>query len=343
MILKAWFQRCFLFSVAVLWLCPALAQQSPYPTQPNNTPPAASQQTLPDYTQMPAAAALGASAASTPAQPNPQYQLAERSNPLPNPTGVSRDQRPGEHPLMPALRWATQGLQQMEQGVQDYSCIVFKRERQTDGTLGEEQQMFVKIRHKPFSVYMHFLKPDDLRGQEVIYVEGANEGKMLAHAVGMRSVFGTVPLKPTSPVAMKGQHYPITEMGMMKLIQRLLEVGNQDARYGECNVRFSEGGKVNDRVCTCIEVLHPVPRTNFRFHMARIFVDNEMNIPIRYEAHTWPRQAGGPPELIEEYTYLDIKVNRGFTDADFDVRNPNYGFKEGRQSRTSASPAAPRR
>jgi hypothetical protein len=30
---------------------------------------------------------------------------------------------------------------------------------------------------------------------------------------------------------------------------------------------------------------------------------------------------------MEEYTYLNMKVNNGFTDADFDIKNPNYHFK----------------
>jgi hypothetical protein len=30
---------------------------------------------------------------------------------------------------------------------------------------------------------------------------------------------------------------------------------------------------------------------------------------------------------MEEYTYMDIKLNNGFTDADFDDNNPNYGFR----------------
>ena len=34
----------------------------------------------------------------------------------------------------------------------------------------------------------------------------------------------------------------------------------------------------------------------------------------------------GKPQLLEEYTYLNLKLNNGFTDADFDVRNPNYQF-----------------
>jgi len=30
--------------------------------------------------------------------------------------------------------------------------------------------------------------------------------------------------------------------------------------------------------------------------------------------------------LLEEYTYTDVKINNGFTDADFDENNPSYHF-----------------
>jgi hypothetical protein len=36
-----------------------------------------------------------------------------------------------------------------------------------------------------------------------------------------------------------------------------------------------------------------VPRDFFNFHLARIFVDDSLNIPIRYEAYAWPSKPGG--------------------------------------------------
>ena len=32
------------------------------------------------------------------------------------------------------------------------------------------------------------------------------------------------------------------------------------------------------------------------------------------------------PELIEKYTYLNLKLNNGFTETDFDIKNTNYHF-----------------
>jgi hypothetical protein len=230
-----------------------------------------------------------------------------------------------EHPLVPALKMAESALKNIESNVKDYTCTLIKRERIGD-KLGEQEFMFVKIRHEPFSAYTYFLKPDRVKGQEALYVEGQNEGNLLGHGVGIKKIAGTVSLKPTSMLAMQGQRYPITEIGILNLTRRLIEVGEEDKKYGECEVKFFNGAQINKRPATVIQVVHPVPRRNFRFHMARIFVDEQLNMPIRYEAYDWPAAPGEKPPLLEEYTYVDVKLNVGLTDADFDKTNPNYGF-----------------
>ena len=116
------------------------------------------------------------------------------------------------------------------------------------------------------------------------------------------------------------------DAGFVYRSDRLIEIGERDAQKGECEVKFFPEAKINDRVCTCIQVVHPVPRRDFLFHVARIFVDDEYNVPVRYEAYDWPERPGGPPRLIEQYTYLNLKLNNGFSDPDFDYRNPQYAF-----------------
>ncbi len=264
----------------------------------------------------------------------PAFRVAERSSPNPeDPRALLGAGQPNEHPLMPTLRWASQGLRDIEK-IQDYSAIVVKQER-IDNKLNEPEYILTKVRHRPFSVYLRFLKPEDLKGQQSIYLGGTvgQKGKMWGHGSGMKKMFGWVPLDPTGPLAMKGNRYPITEIGLLNLVNRLVEVGEKDIKYGECEVKFYQGAKINDRSCTCIQVVHPKPRSNFLFHLARIFVDDEINLPIRYEAYDWPAKPGGPPELTEEYTYLNLKLNNGFTDADFDIQNPEYGSRTARSAR----------
>lgn len=226
-----------------------------------------------------------------------------------------------EHPLAPVIRWAEQGLPALE-SMQDYSATLVRRER-IHGSLTPYEHVFVKIRHEPFSVYVYFLAPESAKGQEVVYVAGRNQGNMWAHKARLSA---TVSISPRGMIAMNGRHYPLTEIGVVNLVRRLVEVGTEDEKYGECEVKYFTTAKVDGRPCTVIQVVHPVPRDAFTFHLARIYVDDALKMPIRYESYDWPSEPGGNPRLIEEYTYLNVKLNNGFTDEDFSVNNPAYGF-----------------
>ena len=232
-----------------------------------------------------------------------------------------------QHPLVPALEMAYKTKQVMDTTLKDYSATVMKQER-IGGTLGDPEYAFVKVRNQPFSVYMRFIGPKNLVDQEAMYVEGKNDGKMFAHAPPdtLRGRIGTVQILPTSAIAMQGQRYPITELGIANLTKRLIEVGEHDKQFGECDVKFYQGAKVNGRECTMIEVTHPVPRRTFLFHKARIYLDNQLNMPIRYEAYDWPAKEGEQPPMLESYTYMNLQINPGLTDADFDARNKDYKF-----------------
>jgi hypothetical protein len=210
--------------------------------------------------------------------------------------------------------------------VKDYTCIFVKTER-INGELVGPQQIDAKVRQKPVSVYFKFLKPDDVKGREVIFVAGENGGKFVAReGSGLKRLLGAVWLQPKSALAMAGQRYPITDVGMSFLTKRLIEVAERDRKYGEVEVKFYKDAKVNGRNCLVIEVTHPTPRSVFLFHKARVYIDDELQVPIHYEAYLWPKAPGEEPPLDESYSYLNLKLNVGLNDADFDYKNPKYGF-----------------
>ena len=231
--------------------------------------------------------------------------------------------RPGEHPLAPLIRWGKAGVTALAQ-LDDYSCKLVKRER-VAGKLGNHQWMSIKVRQQPFSVYAAFVRKQERPWQEVIFENGANGDKMLVHSDEYR-LMGTVALFPDSDRAMRENRYPITEVGILHLIQRLVEHAENDAKFDDCEVKVYKDAKIESRPCLYIRVTHNKRRPEFSFHMARIFIDNELNVPVRYEAFTWPETADGKPVLMEEYTYLDFRFNRDFTDRDFDINNPDYFF-----------------
>lgn len=242
----------------------------------------------------------------------------------------------GEHPLMPVIRLAQERLNQFNAQVRDYTGILVKRER-LEGVLSDYEYLYTKVREEqrhdgqvvvPFSVYVRFLAPAEVAGREVVYVEGRNKGKMIVRRGGDRFAFVTTSLDPRSDLALQESRYPITEAGIRNMTERLLAVAREDLKHDECEARIVPGAKLDGRPCTFIEVKHPVRRDYFRYHVAQVFIDDELQVLSRYASYDWPKQPGGPPVLLEEYTFRDIKLNVGLTDADFDFRNPQYGFRK---------------
>jgi hypothetical protein len=249
-----------------------------------------------------------------------------RVNPAKAPLGFDLTQRPGEHPLMPAMRVARDGLKKIDAEVRDYSAMLYKQER-IDGVLHGQEVAYIKVRHQPFAVYMFFLSPH--KGRECLYnvaLDGG-KGKLVAMDCGWKRRFGAMEIDPEGRLAMNGQKYPIMKLGIRMLTQELIDVATNDVQFGECDVT-TKASKINGRPVTMIEVIHPVRRPDtFRFHKAQVFIDNELHVPIRYAAYMWPEIPGGTPPLEESYTYINLVVNNNFPAGTFDKENPEI-FKD---------------
>jgi hypothetical protein len=238
-----------------------------------------------------------------------------------------------EHPIEPALKIAREGLAHVRADVRDYTARLIKRER-INGVLGDEETMLVKIRNGkndgelsvPFSVYLNFQKPDARKGREVIYVEGQNDGCLVAHEGSGVLAGYRAALRPDHMLAMYGNRYPITHVGIENMVAKLIERGSRELDSPDCDVEFFDNVELNGRLCRKIEIRHAEKKPEHDFFLAQVFIDNEHFLPVRYAAYTWPETPGGEPVLEEEYTYLDLQLNVGLTDKDFDWRNPDYKY-----------------
>lgn len=234
----------------------------------------------------------------------------------------TESEQPKEHKLAPAIRIAEKAQKAAEE-LEDYSANFYKKEIVNGRVVVHSMSM--KIRHKPFSTYLRFHKPHE--GREVIFVDGANQGNLLAHETGIKSVVGTVSLHPKSPEALSESKEPITEIGIAKMASHIIEQWKYESKYGECEVKYYPNAKLGERTCKVIESSHPVPRKQFAFHITRLYIDKETELPIMVEQYGFPTQPGAKPPLLEIYTYSNVRTNLGLTSIDFDPNNPNYGFK----------------
>ncbi|MEO1973231.1 MAG: DUF1571 domain-containing protein [Pirellulaceae bacterium] len=238
--------------------------------------------------------------------------------------------------LTEILTIARQCVKRIDEQIVDYSCVLIKRER-VNGQLGGYQYMTAKVRHHkddktksiPFSLYLRFHQPDEFRDREVLYVDGFNAGKIIAKKGGDRFAYLTSEFAPESEIAMRGNRYPITEFGVQNLAHRLLEIAENESFLSGCDLELRRQAKVDGRVCVAIVVTKRERTADDPFSLARVFIDKELMIPIHFESFGW-LTSSGKPRLLEQYTYRNLKLNVGFSGADFDRNNSTYGFRKTR-------------
>jgi hypothetical protein len=98
------------------------------------------------------------------------------------------------------------------------------KQESINGKLQKPEEIKVYFREHPYSVYMQWLK-GARKAERALYVEGENDGMMLARPYGFfaRKVAGDIVVRdPTGAEAKQSGRYPISEFGLKKGTQRTL-------------------------------------------------------------------------------------------------------------------------
>jgi hypothetical protein len=243
------------------------------------------------------------------------------------------------HPLEAVLRFARQEHAFLERTVLDYTCRIVKRER-VNGTLQAYQSMFAKVRPAagekqedlPLAVLLQFEGPREVAGRRVLFVEGAYGNVML---VRQRRGGITLRVRPDGGLAARETTIPINTIGFHNMIARAIEQMEDDMQAdpaaANTEVEFFRDAKIDGRPCTAIRIAHPQRQRDLDFHLAHVFIDKESHLPVRLDYYDWPDQSSDEPPLLGEFTYSDVKLNVGLTDADFDPERLGFhvtGAKE---------------
>ncbi|MGQ0634791.1 MAG: DUF1571 domain-containing protein [Planctomycetaceae bacterium] len=227
------------------------------------------------------------------------------------------------HVLVSAVE-AVKSSRETLQRIPGYTTTLIRQERLKKEPV--KQVMQLKFRREPFSVYLKFIDPHP--GREVLFVEGQNKGKLLVHeASGIVSLAGTISLSPTGDQALKESRYPITMIGMEKMLDALVEQFEGEMTRQESRLTVYPQAKVGAVECKMFEIARDKERPTVRFQKTRLYIDKQSNLPIRIEQYGFPARAGDEGALLEEYVYTDVKTDVTLSDIDFDTRNQTYGFK----------------
>jgi hypothetical protein len=232
------------------------------------------------------------------------------------------------------LRIAEETLLHMRRNLDDYSAVLVKQES-VNGVLSNPTEIAMKVQcphrggklddSEPMRVYLRFLAPAEVAGREVIWAQDLHDAKLVVHEAGLLGLM-TVRLDPTGMIAMRGQRYPISEIGLTKLVQKLIERGELDRNNPDVTVTITRGIVLDERECDLITVRR-IKRSGGPndFSRAEICFDTERRLPLRYSAYGWGSGDDDAP-LLESYTYTQIQTNIGLSETDFDPKNPAYKF-----------------
>lgn len=223
----------------------------------------------------------------------------------------------------------------MAESLDDYTARLVKQEVDTSGVLTEKSEIELKVQSRlrgnseqaPMRVYLKFTSPDSVKGREVLWGEDLYDGKMAVHELGMILGLKTIWLDPKGMIAMQGQRYPISEIGLVKLVEKLLERGERDRHNPDIQVTLTNDHQHDGIATQLIQVKRGKPSGDADdFSLAEIVIDPERQLILSYQSFGWPNQKQGESPLLESYTYYDVQTNVGLTDADFDTTNQQYGF-----------------
>ena len=104
--------------------------------------------------------------------------------------------------------------------------------------------------------------------------------------------------------------------GTVELIRHLRARGWEgERRLNVTQVRLGEY-EYNKRRCTRVETIHPA-RKEFLYYRSVVYFDQQNRLPIRVECYDWPRAQGDPGQLTEVFSFVNLRLNVGLSDAVF--------------------------
>jgi len=201
--------------------------------------------------------------------------------------------------------------------IDDYECMLIKREKLADG-LSPNHLIHLKVRTTPFCVSMCWIEPKPCAGQEVCYVSGKNDGKMRVKPPGLLGAVGFVSVDLDDVRVRRTSRHSVAQAGIGNVIDMASKGWPLEKQWGLTEVKLGTFVFAK-RKCTRVEMIHPTRgEGKFLHHKNVVYFDQENGLPIRVENYDWPSKAGEEPELLEVFSYVNLKINPGVPESIFD-------------------------
>jgi hypothetical protein len=194
-------------------------------------------------------------------------------------------------------------LRRTQREVSTYRVVMHKQER-IEGKLQPPEEVELFVREQPYSVVMRWLQ-GERKARSVMYVEGANNGKLLALPSGfLGRVSGVVSREVDGAEARQSGRYTILEAGLQQGLWRTVRDWTARAKVTSLQVAY-QGIKtvpeVDGRECYVL-----------RRTCARPELDGITEVILYIDTATWLQLGAvvrGPVGLIGEYYYRGLRLN----------------------------------
>jgi len=195
--------------------------------------------------------------------------------------------------------------------VTSYTVLLVKQERIGD-TLNAEEHMKAWFSEKPtFRVLMEWTKGQRL-AHRTLYVEGENDGQLLAKPTGLLGLGGTARRAPDAPEAKSSARYGASQFGIQAGTRRTLDGWRKAKARGELRVEFNGLKTAPELGYPCWQLVRTSDKPE---------ADGITQSTYYFDPETWLqvgsvlRDADG--KLVGRYFFTDLKLNVKIPDDTF--------------------------
>jgi hypothetical protein len=207
--------------------------------------------------------------------------------------------------------------------VVDYTCH-FEKQENLFGRMTAVQGANVKFRHQPFSVYMHWIENPD-KARRVCFVAGkwtkGGQPAALCEPEGAiaRALVSKILMPINGSDAKAASRRTIDQFGFQNVLDLIVKYSIKAQQSGELKLSHLGDGEVDGRSTFVFE--RRVPYTGeggeYPDRVLVFHLDKQTLLPVMCASYADDNRQ----ELLGQYTFTNVQLNVGLTEADFDGLN----------------------
>jgi hypothetical protein len=212
-------------------------------------------------------------------------------------------------------------LQRYEAQVCEYRCTLYKRER-IQGKLGKVEQIDVKFRDKPYSIFMKWQRNEDevkralfIDSPQYVDDKGRKVAKVEPAGAIVRLFISEVEIPIHGKRSREASRRTIDQFGFKYVLDLLIRYNALAEQNGVLDYRYAGVGRIDGRPTFIFERYLPYHGEGGKYPDAKlvIHIDQEWLLPTAL--YSYADRAGRT--LLGSYVFTNVKLNPGFSERDF--------------------------